>query len=66
MKAPITTFERIEWLAEHCPEFELKMRKKSFSLHVSMGGEKFYSEAGPLDMLPEAVNEALYSMMPYI
>lgn len=64
--APVTTFERIEWLRGHCAEFMLTINDSGYALYASCGGDLDYESVGPFDDLAETIDEALYALMPHL
>lgn len=65
-RAPVTTFERIEWLREHCAEFTLTIDDSGYSIYASKGGDNDYASAGAFEDLAETIDDALYALMPEI
>ncbi|EBA6160032.1 hypothetical protein BIW22_20680 [Salmonella enterica] len=61
--APVTTGERLEWMAVHCDRFEFQMNKQGYFIVAHKGSEKYYESAGPLADVHEAVDDAFYEVI---
>ncbi|EAB4417351.1 hypothetical protein D7B12_18135 [Salmonella enterica] len=61
--APVTTGERLEWLATHCTSFQFQMNKEGFFIVAHKGEDKIYELAGPLCDMREAIDDAFYEIL---
>jgi hypothetical protein len=61
--APITTGERLEWLASHCAVFQFQLNKTGFFITARMCNERYYESAGGLDDFHEAIDDAFYECL---
>ncbi|ENE5752035.1 hypothetical protein ACFLMW_003772 [Salmonella enterica] len=64
--APVTSMERLEFLAAHSAEFSFSMNKTGYSITAFMGERQYYQSAGPLELVDEAINECLYEIFPLL
>lgn len=61
--APVTSMERLEFLAAHCDKFYFTMNKTSYTIQACKGEGHYYESAGPLELAAEAVNECFYELL---
>lgn len=66
VNAPVTTMERLEWLAQHCDIFSFAMDKTSYMIRARKGAGRYYESAGPVELAAEAVDECLYEILPQL
>ncbi|EAM1616372.1 hypothetical protein EU642_22315 [Salmonella enterica] len=61
--APVTTGERLEWLAAHCERFEFVMNRESYMIVAHKTVDRSYQSAGPVADFHEAIDEAFYEVL---
>ena len=61
--SPVTTGERLEWMAKHCDKFQFQMTTTGYFIIAHKGDDKYYESAGPLDNVHEAVDDAFYQVI---
>ncbi|EOH1034951.1 hypothetical protein ACLMYS_003927 [Salmonella enterica] len=64
--APVTSMERLEFLAAHSKEFSFTMNKTGYTINAFMGERQYYQSAGPLELVDDAINECLYEIFPLL
>lgn len=64
--APVTTFDRIEYLRKHCEGFKLTIDADGYQLYANAGDGNDYASAGPFGDLADTIDDALYALMPHI
>ena len=60
--APVTTGERLEWMAQHCDQFQFGMNKEGFYI-IAHKGTHYFESAGPVLDMHEAIDDALYEVL---
>ncbi|EJG5415705.1 hypothetical protein NAD41_002344 [Salmonella enterica] len=60
--APITTGERLEWMAEQCDRFHFQVTKEGYQI-LAAKGEECYEADGPLHNMHNAVDNAFYEIL---
>ncbi|EDY2030096.1 hypothetical protein GTB64_004538 [Salmonella enterica] len=61
--APVTTGERLEWLAAQCTVFHFQMNKSGYLVIARKGDDRYYESAGPVCDMTDAVDEAFYEVL---
>ncbi|ENQ1546055.1 hypothetical protein ACEOHC_003867 [Salmonella enterica] len=61
--APVTTGERLEWLAAQCTRFHFQITKEGFLIVAHKGDDRYYESAGPVADMHQAVDDAFYEVL---
>lgn len=61
--APVTTGERLDWLALHCHSFQFQLNTQGYFIIARMSDDVFFESAGPVADMHEAIDDAFYEVL---